>query len=332
MRNNAVRAAGKTAGSILWTLVMGLAFLALGIAIYVYNPHYVKTTGTVTAVNAEKATVAYTVRDQQYTAYWSRGTYQVGDQVTIYYDKKDPGSFGTPDDSHLDLICMAAGIITLAFTVFRVFKGVRVQQHRQTREPFPPITLLPKEQMDEYRVSNDGKMIKQGYKAWDSYGTLVYEWHPTHYVPFKGQTTVYTNHRTGRTTEHVWNSGEIESGSKSGRPISVGFGTIQRYRTTSRLRWFNLDGRDLWDVLGEKGVSIRTQMEMDGVPKITFTVAKDGCHFATIEMGGSEHMQELREQGAGGGLHYKCWTAENDLDLLFLIVSILAATDNNLPE
>jgi len=324
MRNQALRGVKNDIKVLLFSLLGGALFLTIGILMLGSKdnntPQYVKTTATITEVNFEsrRFDFTYTVEGKQYTgsSRITSGTYEVGGKMKIYYNVNNPGAYSlSPENSGQTGYFFIGGAVC-AFAV-GILAIVQKYRKKWTYQSFPPITIPPREELEEYTVTFTGTFRDPSYVVRDKYGDAVYEWRKVKHIPFKGTVFSFTNHRTSRTKEHV-----------AGRLRSTASGNI--YHPTPRT-WFKLDGRDIWELLRKRGVSTSTEVEVDWPPKVTYTLAQNDSFFGIVE---SEAVRD--EDGnvkiISGGSNYRCWTAWEDLDLLGLIVFTVFKIGNNMAE
>ena len=91
----------------------------------------------------------------------------------------------------------------------------------------------------------------------------------------------------------------------------------------------------MWDVLHEQGVRIDTDIASK-FPKMIYTMSQNGRFFATIETSSMYIHEEDEAQHKiripYGKWYYRCWTNEQNLDLLFLTVFAISETEQTVVE
>ena len=121
--------------------------------------------------------------------------------------------------------------------------------------------------------------------------------------------------RLGRTAEHA-----------------VGHSVTQSYSNEffSMSSWFRFDGENIWDVLHDRGVRVATDLRSI-FPRVRYTVSVNGRFFATIETSGKyvheEDEAEHKLNIPAGRYYYRCWTGEDNMELLFLTVFAISETE-----
>jgi hypothetical protein len=117
----------------------------------------------------------------------------------------------------------------------------------------------------------------------------------------------------------------------------VGHTVTQTYNNEffSMSSWFKFDGKNIWDLLHEKGIRIDTDLHNE-FPKARYIVSLNGGFFATIETSGKFVHEEDAEQHKMnlpvGRYYYRCWTQSDDIELLFLVVFAISETEQVIVE
>ena len=98
---------------------------------------------------------------------------------------------------------------------------------------------------------------------------------------------------------------------------------------------FRFDGKDIWDALHERGLRIQTDLHSI-LPRVRYILSLNGRFFAVAETS-SKYVHEEEEAAHKlaipvGRYYYRCWTNEQDLDLLFLAIFAISETDQAVVE
>ncbi len=329
----------RNSGPMRFFIPLGLILIVMGIIMLINTPaEYRETQGVITNVSSYKdeedtlydVDFDYTVDGKTYTGAFSglKDQPSVGETVTVYYNPEQPESASnTKHTGIISIVMIAAGAAALVLsTVFslKAFRKSReldekVKASAGTNE-VPVVTPIPREQLTEYYVSFDGNSLKPGYFVEDKSRKVVYEAPMTKNAAIGNRIFTFTNHVTNETAEH-------EVGHTATTSYSNEFFSVRS--------WFRFDGENIWDVLHNRGIRIDTDM-LSSLPKFIYTVSLNGRFFATIETSGRfVHEEDAAEHKLNipvGKYYYRCWTNENDLDLLFLTVFALSETDQTIAE
>lgn len=134
------------------------------------------------------------------------------------------------------------------------------------------------------------------------------------------RTFEFSNHISGIVEEH-----------------EVGHTVTQTYNEElfSAKSWFKFDGKNIWDVLHDRGIRLSTNLHSK-FPNCIYDVALNGVPLATIETCGV-HVQE--DDAAQhkinipvGRWYYRFWTASSDFDTLFLTIFAISETEQAVVE
>lgn len=327
----------RNTGNLRVFLPLGLILIVVGVIMYMNSPSkYAETTAKITNVNEYKNNdnetvydydLEFTVDGKTYTSIFAAmpDKKNVGDTVTIYYDPANPES--TSNTKHTGMISVVMAVAGVAMVVFSVLSTVKkVQKSRELDAKTRPadgnvrVAPLPKDQLTEYYVAFDGSTLKPGYTVEDKNRKVVYEMTMTKQALVGARTFEFRNKLTGRTQEHA-----------------VGHTTTVSYNNEifSQTSWFSIDGKNVWDVLHEQGVRIDTDIASK-FPKMIYTMSQNGRFFATIETSSMYIHEEDEAQHKiripYGKWYYRCWTNEQNLDLLFLTVFAISETEQAVVE
>ena len=325
----------RNSGPMRFFVPLGLILIIFGIVLLRNTPaQYQQTQGVITNVSAyqdEDDTLYdvdfdYTVDGKKYssTFFGEKDTPSIGDTVTVYYNPDQPES--TSNTKHTGIISIAmiaAGAVALVLSTvasLKAFRKSRELDEKAKAADVPVMEPLPKEQLTEYYVSFDGNSLKPGYIVENKSREVVYEAPMTKNAAIGNRIFTFTNHVTNETTDHE--VGHTTTASYSNEFFSV-------------RSWFKFDGKNIWDVLHDRGIRIDTDM-LSKLPTIVYNVSLNGRFFATIETSGRfVHEEDAAEHKLNipvGKYYYRCWTNETDLDLLFLTVFALSETDQAIAE
>ena len=327
----------RNTGNLRVFLPLGLILIVVGVIMYMNSPSkYAETTAKITNVNEYKNNdnetvydydLEFTVDGKTYTSIFAAmpDKKNVGDTVTIYYDPANPES--TSNTKHTGMISVVMAVAGVALVAFSVLSTVKkVQKSRELDAKTRPadgnvrVAPLPKDQLTEYYVAFDGSTLKPGYTVEDKNRKVVYEMTMTKQALVGARTFEFRNKLTGRTQEHA-----------------VGHTTTVSYNNEifSQTSWFSIDGKNVWDVLHEQGVRIDTDIASK-FPKMIYTMSQNGRFFATIETSSMYIHEEDEAQHKiripYGKWYYRCWTNEQNLDLLFLTVFAISETEQAVVE
>lgn len=327
----------RNTGNLRVFLPLGLILIVVGVIMYMNSPSkYAETTAKITNVNEYKNNdnetvydydLEFTVDGKTYTSIFAAmpDKKNVGDTVTIYYDPANPES--TSNTKHTGMISVVMAVAGVALVAFSVLSTVKkVQKSRELDAKTRPadgnvrVAPLPKDQLTEYYVAFDGSTLKPGYTVEDKNRKVVYEMTMTKQALVGARTFEFRNKLTGRTQEHA-----------------VGHTTTVSYNNEifSQTSWFSIDGKNVWDVLHEQGVRIDTDIASK-FPKMIYTMSQNGRFFATIETSSMYIHEEDEAQHKiripYGKWYYRCWTNEQNLDLLFLTVFAISETEQTVVE
>ena len=101
---------------------------------------------------------------------------------------------------------------------------------------------------------------------------------------------------------------------------------------------FTFDGEFIWKHLKRNGISVDSTLSRDNLLKLQFSIYRDGTHIASVqassryvhEEDAAEHSKLANSLPAFG--HYRIWTTETNLDLLFATIVAFARTSASTAE
>ncbi|MBQ6035813.1 MAG: DUF3592 domain-containing protein [Lachnospiraceae bacterium] len=333
----------RNTGLLRFLLPLGIIMIVFGFIAGGLKPaKYELTKGTVTSVreytdvedNETKtryeAEFNYTVDGKQYTNSFEGLSEKpnVGDEIKVYYRPEDPQQVSnTSIGGFLGTIMLGLGAIVIVLAILSGVKAFKKSHELDEKiktaagtDKMPEIEALPKSMLTEYYVLYDGNMLKPGYKVEDKTRRVIYEGTMTKNALAGSRTFTFTNHLTGSSTEHA-----------VGHTATATFNE----ELFSERSWFKFDGKNVWDVLHDRGIRIRTDI-LSKFPRLTYTVSLNGKFFATVETS-SKNVHEEDEAAHTinipvGRYFYRCWTNEADMDLLFLTVFAISETEQTVVE
>ena len=305
---------------------VGIILIVVGIVMFSFNAggKYIETTGRVTAV--EEGAVdpdsgaqydiyfTYTVDGKSYENYFTlRKQYNVGDDIPVFYNSENPTRItNSAGMEFLPFVLIGLGAVALVFGVFKTVKAFQ-----KSRELDKSAGKFPTEAFDGIKTADgvtehyfrfDGHSLKPGYIMEDAERRPLYEGKMLKQALVGARPYEFHNHVTGSVKEHA-----------------VGHVTTQTYNDEffSAKCYFKFDGKNIWDLLHEKGIRISTSLA-SRFPYTVYDVAKNGAPFAHIESTSMYvHEDEEAEHKVKipvGRMYYRIWSPTEDLDLLFLTV------------
>ncbi len=130
----------------------------------------------------------------------------------------------------------------------------------------------------------------------------------------------FSDHTTGVVKEH-----------------EVGHTTTETFNNKffSVRSWFKLDGKNIFDVLHDRGLRMTTDLHSK-FPYAVYDIAKDGKAFARIESS-SMYVHEDEEAQHKvivpyGRYYYRFWTSSKDFESIFLTIFAISETEQAVVE
>ena len=292
---------------------------------------YLETTGRVISVvehmDAEnKATVydvsfTYQANGKEYTGIFEDQSRrpEEGSQLKVLYDPADPTRItNTRLMGIIAPIMIGFGALIMIYAILRTVKAFKKSSELASGMPFPLEdfkTFKEAPGVTEYYFRWDGSSLKPGYIMEDAKRSLLFEGQMIKNALVGPRSFEFRNHVSGHTQEH-----------QVGHTISEAFNN----NAFSVRSWFKIDGKNVWDLLHEKGLRMSTDAHSK-FPYFTYYVAKDGIALALIENTGKYvHEDEAAEHKVNmptGKMFYRIWTNSDDFETLFLTVFAISETE-----
>lgn len=330
----------RNTGPARFFIPLGIILIVFGIIMLGFNTdEYIETTGKITAVTECPRTAdenqqydiefTYTAGGKEYESTFNNleGSYNVGDDIKIYYDPANPEKISNSKTGFLPLIMIIAGAAAVLFGAYKTVNAFK--KSRELDNAIPGGANAPKIDFEgfkdaygvtEYYCLFDGKALKPGYIVEDANRKVLFEGKMTKQALVGARTFEFNNHMTGSVKEH-----------------EVGHTTTQTYNDEffSATSWFKFDGKNIWDLLHERGVRIITNMHSK-FPNLRYDISKDGKAFAVIETS-SKYVHEDEEAQHKikipvGRYYYRFWTDSSDMETLFLTIFAISETEQTVVE
>lgn len=330
----------RNTGPARFFVPVGIILIIVGIIMLgIHTDDYIETTGKITDVTE---CVRYEDENQQYdvsftftadgkqyesTFYNLGGSYHVGDDIAVFYNPEDPEQVSNSRMGFMAPIIIIVGAAALIFGIYSTVKAFKKSKELDNAIPgganapdvdFEGFKNAPG--VTEYYCLFDGKSLKPGYIIEDADRNVLFEGKMTKQALVGARTFEFNNHTTGAVEEH-----------------QVGHTTTQSYNDEffSVSSWFKLDGRNIWEILHERGLRMTTDMRSK-FPRLVYNVSKDGGAFAVIETS-SKYVHEDEEAQHKitipvGRYYYRFWSASNDLETLFLTIFAISETEQTVVE
>ena len=326
----------RNTGPARFFVPLGIILIVVGIFLMTHNTDsYLETVGKVTEVREDIGTennkvydiiFTYTVSGKEYS-----GTFEdmsdectVGDEISVFYDPENPdeitnGRLG----GMVAPIVIGVGVLALVFGVFKTLTAFRKSKELDQLPKASAVAFEGFKQspgVTEYYCRHDGVTLKPGYILENAARTVLFEGKMTKQAMVGARTFTFIDHTTGRTVEH-----------------EVGHTMTQTYNDNgwSASSWFKFDGKNIWDLLHERGLRLRTNMGSK-FPNFTYEISKDGSAFAVIETSGKYvHEDEAAEHKLNvpvGRYFYRVWTNTRDFETLFLTIFAISETEQMVVE
>ena len=326
----------RNTGPARFFVPLGIILIVVGIFLMTHNTDsYLETVGKVTEVREDIGTennkvydiiFTYTVSGKEYS-----GTFEdmsdectVGDEISVFYDPENPdeitnGRLG----GMVAPIVIGVGVLALVYGVFKTLTAFRKSKELDQLPKAPAVAFEGFKQspgVTEYYCRHDGVTLKPGYILENAARTVLFEGKMTKQAMVGARTFTFNDHTTGKIAEH-----------------QVGHTMTQTYNDNgwSASSWFKFDGKNIWDLLHERGLRLRTNMGSK-FPNFTYEISKDGSAFAVIETSGKYvHEDEAAEHKLNvpvGRYFYRVWTNTRDFETLFLTIFAISETEQMVVE
>ena len=298
----------------------------------------VETTGKVTGVREAgeedgkkvfDVDVSYNADGREYanTFYDMPGDYSVGDDIRIFYDAADPNTISNSGMNGLiGLGLIAAGIAAAVAGILktaRAFKKSRELDQAAGGKSAPAVEFgdfKNAEGVRELYCRYDGNTFKPGYILEDADGTVLFEGKMEKNNLIGARVFRFTDHTTGSVSEH-----------------EVGHELSEYYNNEflSNRSWFKFDGKNIWDIIHDRGLRISTNL-FSKFPNLIYEVSQNGSPFARIETSSMYvHEEEEAQHKIAvpvGKYYYRIWTGSRDLETVFLTVFGISESEQAIVE
>ena len=326
----------RNTGPARFFVPFGVLLVIVGIVLMVTTSgNYVETTGKVLSVeeqvNSEnqkeyEVTFEYTVERQRYegTLGGLSDAYKAGDDIKIFYDAENPEkTTNSKAGKIIAPIMIGVGALAAAFGVYKTVKAFKKSKELDQVAKAPAVDFADFKQapgVKEIYCRHDGKALKPGYILEDADRRVLFEGKMTKQAVIGARTFEFTDHTTGVVREH-----------------EVGHTMTQSYNDEffSVSSWFKFDGRNVWDLLHERGLRMTTNLRSK-FPNLIYEVSRNGAAFARIETSGKYvHEDEAAQHKVNvpvGKFFYRVWTNSDDMETLFLTIFAISETEQTVVE
>ena len=312
-----------------------LALIAIGFGVYstfFQSAGYVDGTATIISIEEDPDYIPdpenasdvqyivmakYTVDGTEYTQRLDSydPSYKVGGEVAIKYDPNDPSK--VTSGFGIGIAIMIIGAVILAVIIFlTIKKKTSVNKLKETNGELSFAPSVKGEERSLYFLTDLGT-VKVGHHLEDKNRKVIYEAKMTKFSPLSAFDFDFIDRENNKTVHHLighaeetdWNSLLIDN----------------NYT-------FTFDGKDVWKLLREIGVTINSRL--NGVFP-NYTICFNGDEIASVDSA-SQYVHEEDEEAHKVARNipvqgfYRVRTREKNLDLLFVILVAMArsgATD-----
>ncbi len=331
----------RNTGPARFFVPVGLIMIVFGIILLFLNTgNYVETTGKIMAVTEIPAEedggqsfdveVSYTVDGKEYDTTFSglSGTFKTGDDIKVFYDPADPTrTTNSKMGGIIPIVLIGVGALALVGGIVKTVSSFKKSRELDASVPgggnFPSAEFEGFKEapgVTEYYFRFDGHSLKPGYIVEDAGRNVLFEGKMTKQALVGARTYEFVNHKNGTTEAH-----------------EVGHTTSQTYNDElfSAKSWFKFDGKNIWDVVHERGVRLSTDL-LSKFPYCIYDAAKGGKPFAHIETTGiyvhEDEAAEHRINIPTGNMYYRFWTNSDDFDTLFLTIFAISECGQTIVE
>lgn len=326
----------RNTGPVRFFLPLGILLIAVGIFLLtLHTDKYLETVGKVTGVqetvNLENSKVynidfTYTAEGKEYAGRYDETSeeYQIGEEIKVFYNPEDPTQITNSKlGGIIAPIMIGVGVLALAFGIFKTLKAYRKSKELDRVAKAPAAVFGNFKQaagVTEYYCRHDGATLKPGYILEDANRRILFEGKMTKQALIGARVFAFSDHIGGAVTEH-----------------EVGHTMTQSYDDNgwTANSWFKFDGKNVWDVLHERGIRLQTDMRSK-FPNFTYEISKDGEAFAILETSGKYvHEDEAAEHTLNvpvGRYYYRVWTNSRDFETLFLTIFAISETEQAVVE
>lgn len=337
MRNSGPARTFVPAGIII--LIFGIFMLGMK------TDTFEETVGYVTSVeehtNDEKqkeydVTFTYTAGGQEREGVFADmpEAYSVGQEIPVFYDPENPEKItNSKGGSLLGLILVILGAAAIAAGILRTVtafkKSAELEKNVSGSASGASAKTAPAASFAGYKEApgvaeiycrHDGKALKPGYIIEDKDRKVLFEAKMLKNNPVGPLIYEFTDHTTGSSEEH-----------------EVGHVTTETFNNEffSVSSWFKFEGRNIWDVLHDKGLRFTTDLRSK-FPYVFYDVTRNGAPFARIESSSIYVHEEDEAQHKVvvpyGKYYYRIWTDTRDLETLFLAIFAVSETEQTFVE
>ena len=326
----------RNTGPARFFIPVGIVLIIFGVILMMFkSDNYLETVGKVTTVveetNADNqkeydVSFTYTVDGKEYT-----GTFdnlgkksKEGDDIKVYYNPDNPEQITNSKlGGIVGPIVIGVGVLALALGAFLTVKAFRKSKELDQTAKAPAVDFEGFQQapgVTEYYCRHDGVTLKPGYILEDGARKVLFEGKMVKQALVGARVFEFSDHTTGAVKQH-----------------EVGHTTTQSYNDEffSVKSWFKFDGKNVWDVLHERGLRMTTNLHSK-FPNLIYEVSKDGKAFARIETSGKYvHEDEAAEHKLNipvGRYYYRVWTNSRDFETLFLTIFAISETEQTVVE
>lgn len=316
-----------------FALILGLIAFVVGVYLTFFQGRgFVKGEATIVSIvdsdlsTAEDpqydVTVRFTVDGKEYSGLLGSysPSYKAGNTVKIKYDPENPADFHS-DMPAFSIYVMAIGFVLFAGSIFLSLREKKKQKElAETRGGENGVTYAPSVRGPErelYFITDLGTP-KYGHRLEDGSRRVLYEAKMTKFTLLEPFGFDFIDHEHGTTTSHLighqedttWDSLFIDDHST-----------------------FTFDGEYIWKHLQRNGISVDSSLSRDNLLKVQFAIFRDGVQIARVQASSKYvHEEDAAEHGKLANSlpafgHYRVWTTETNLDLLFTTILAFARTD-----
>ena len=326
----------RNTGPMRFFVPVGIILIVFGVIMLNFNTdNYIETTGkiisVVEGVYDEDETpqydveVKYTVDNKEYSAVFGgmSGDFKVGEDMKLFYDPANPEKATNSKTGFLPLILIAVGALSLILGVYKTVTAFKKSKELDNvvGGQFPSFDgFKDMPGVTEYYCRFDGKTLKPGYILEDAGRKILFEGKMTKQALIGARTFEFNNHISGIVEEH-----------------EVGHTVTQTYNDElfSAKSWFKFDGKNIWDVLHDRGIRLSTNLHSK-FPNCIYDVTLNSVPFAKIETCGVHvHEDDAAQHKINipvGRWYYRFWTASSDFDTLFLTIFAISETEQAVVE
>lgn len=277
------------------------------------DPDYVPD-GQTENDNKRIVKVEYEVDGKKYTSNLDSDgpTYQVGNEIEIKYDPKNPGTIHSGGSFGIYFI-IAGGVILLVIIVFSIKKRITLNKLYEQRGE---ITYAPSEQGEQRKLYflTDLGTPKAGHRIEDKDRRVLYEAKMTKFSMATPYGFDFIDHEKNTTTPHFIGHEQQTEWNML---------LIDNHFT------FTIDGEDIWKHLKNNGISIESKLAPGKVATVVYTVFRNDEQIAYFETTSQYvHEEDEAEHKVTGQIptrgFYRIYTSEKNLDLLFTVLLAFA--------